>query len=257
MKLQVDLRKLENAVFHEAVKRLPSGVYLLMTAWQWAQLKGKADSSVDAGKVTIVAPDFLYYARLAGTGQPAQILRLPESAGAVAGAAIASIPLGVSRFPGLLRQEFWPAAEAMLSYDLGLLGRNFPGEILLHDSLTDFACFFERADIVDRFAKRIQRAGRKPENRWGFATQQLAKLLSICAQRQMTPARLLIPTGTTRPEDTLVAAIRRDFSPSPKLTVDMTQWPHEILGAADLYEFPRPTDDTWLVSYEAVLALGI
>src|SRR5690606_22868849 len=88
----------------------------------------------------------------------------------------------------------------------------------------------------------------KNARNWGFATQQVPALISLCSRSNIIPGRLLYPTGMSRPETLLVeSAMTRQFIATHS-TIDFTQWPAEILSAADLYDFSRPYDDTWLVS---------
>jgi hypothetical protein len=251
MKLQVDLRDLNGPEFMKMARGLPSGVYIMMTAWQWSVWRKEGGAASLAERATVMAPDFLHYARLAGTGQPKEILKLPGSVGKVAAAAMACAPAGVGLLPGLAAGEFWAAAKAMVRYDLALLGGGFAGEVVLHYNLTDFACFFDRADVF-RFFARNARGMRA----WGFATQQLPGVLSMCARAGLVPDRLVFPTGMSRPETVLLEAARERELGGVRTTVDFTQWPSELLGAADLYDFSRAGDDTWLVSARAAVELG-
>lgn len=252
MKLQVDLRPVPATEFVGAMDKLPSGVSLLITAWQWTLLK-KSDNQrarQATGRITVMVPDFLQYARLASTGQAAQILRLPASMGNVMTAGLACVPDGVALLPSLATGKFWAAAQAMTAYDLGLLGRDFSGEVALHYNLTDFACFFDKAVFLQTFQKKCLRA-----RSWGFATQQVSALLSLCSRHEIIPSRLMFPTGMSRPETQVLEAARSHQFKDTRSTIDFTQWPHQILESADLYEFARPDDDTWLVSLETALRL--
>lgn len=246
MNLQVDLRDVSAADFVETAQRFPSGVRVLITAWQWALWKNQTGDRSLGERATVMLPDFLHYARLAGTGQPREILRLPGSLATVASAAMACAPSGVSLLPGLATGQFWPAAEAMTRYDAALLGRNFPGEVILHYNLTDFACFFDRVDFFRTYRKIV----RKAVGGWGFATQQNSSLLSLCSRNDIVPDRLVFPTGMNRPETLLMQCAQERQFASTRFTIDYTQWPGQLLAAADLYDFGRPFDDTWLVSCE-------
>lgn len=249
MNLQVDLRDVATDKLWQATKHFTARGRVLMTAWQWSQCRRLGAPADLAAKVTVVAPDFLQYARLAGLGRAPEILRLPGSLGAVAAAGVACIPTGVQIFPKLAGGDFWAGALALTRYDVGLLGRRFPGEVLLHPNLADFACFFEKADFLRRFFSMTKNCGAR-----GIATQQVPAVLALCARHNLIPDRLLFPTGITRPEaDYLAFARAREFEKT-QVTVDFTQWPEELLTMADLHDFTRPGDDAWLLSPQAELA---
>lgn len=249
MNLQVDLRDVPTDKLWQATKHFTMRGRVLMTAWQWSQCRRQGAAAELAAKVTVVVPDFLQYARLAGLGRAPEILRLPGSVGAVAAAGMACIPTGLQIFPKLATGDFWAGALALTRYDVALLGRNFRGDVLLHPNLADFACFFDKADFLRKFFSMTKKCAAR-----GIATQQVPALLALCARQNLVPDRLLFPTGTSRPEaDLLEFAQKREFART-KLTVDLTQWPEELLSTADLHDFTRAGDDAWLLTPEAALS---
>lgn len=250
MNIQVDLRGVAADKVVGAARAFPANVRLLITAWQWSILKSQVHDAELAVRMSVVVPDFLHYARLAGTGQAAEILRLPSSLLSVARAGVACVPTGVKLLPQLARGQFWAAALAMTRYDLALIGSRFPGEVLLHDNLADFACFFERDSLLREFKSLSAGCGA-----WGIATQQVPALLSLCARQNIVPDRLLFNTGMTRPESDLLDAARGGIFAGMRTTVDFTQWPAELISSADFHDFSRPGDDTWLLSTAAALDL--
>lgn len=250
MNLQVDLRNIKSDKIIEAAKAFPDGVRLLITAWQWTILQKQFDPTALSRRTSIVIPDFLQYARMAGTGQAPAILRLPASMLDVLRSGLTSAPAGIKLLPKLAQGQFWAAAMAMTRYDLGMIGSRYTGEIILHDNLADFACFFEQNDFLQQFAHMI-----RPPTSWGIATQQVSAILAQCARLSITPNRLLFNTGISRPEAGLIETVKAGPFPSMKTTLDLTQWPADIILSPDFYDFSRPGDDTWLVSARVALEL--
>ncbi len=250
MNLQVDLRNITSDKIIEAAKAFPDRVRLLITAWQWTILQKHFDPATLSSRTSIVIPDFLQYARMAGTGQAPGILRLPASMLDVLRSGISSTPSGLKLLPKLARGQFWAAAMAMTHYDLGLIKSRYNGEVLLHDNLADFACYFEQDDFLHQFAGMI-----KAPSSWGIATQQVPAILAQCARLAITPHRLLFNTGISRPEAELIEAAKAGPFSTMKTTLDLTQWPAEVISSADFYDFSRPGDDTWLVSARVALEL--
>jgi len=190
----------------------------------------------------LVVPDFLYYARLASTGQPRQILEMPRSIQRVIKSGIACIPTGVRSFPGLATGQFWAAAEALLAYDLGLLERGFQGEVVLHNNLTDFLWLFERRSFIERFVAKSRQI------KWGVATQQLSLGLSCCERWGMIPSHIIYATGHNRTEQFILETARSQSFVHTRFLVDLTQWPVDLLAKGEAASFYRDSDDEWLVS---------
>lgn len=242
MKIRIDIRNEPVKKLDAIILQFPESVNFMITAWQWAAWKsGKSHPEIES-RLIVVIPDFLYYARLAGTGQAAGILKLPDSKIKLIRSALACVPTGISQLRGLAGGQFWSAAEAMMAYDAGLIG-SFRGEVLLHNNLTDFAWFFEQEHFIRAFKKLVRN---KPT--WGFATQQIPAALSLCSRWDIIPDRIVYNIGYTRPAaDLIEIASARQFQKT-RWTLDLSLWPKEIFSSIDLQEFPRNMDDEWLLN---------
>ncbi len=251
MNLRVDLREVRPAELSAAVATFSASTSFLVTAWQWSAWKPAQYRHQLSPRLMVMVPDFLYYARLISTGQAAHIIKLPSSTRSLIQSAIACVPAGIAGFPGLARGHFWSGAEALLTYDLGLLEKSFKGEVLLHYNLSDFAWLFEKQNFLQSFkAKTSQRAG------WGIATQQCGAALSCCSRWDTVPTRLLYTPGRTRPEGLMIKTAKRHQFGNTRFTLDLTQWPHEILSGPDIKDLQREADDEYLVSVKAALQIS-
>ncbi len=250
MKIRIDLRDTNVASLDDAVLSFPGHVLFLISAWQWSAWRSRGQKKDVSARMLVMVPDFLYYARLVSTGQAKEIPRLPASIPRLIITGLSCVPTGLARLPGLARGRFWDAAEAMLAYDLGLLESSFSGEVILHYNLSDFALSFERSSFLSAFKNKTKtRAG------WGFATQQIPTALSSCARWDLCPMRMMYTTGYSRPESMLIEMASKHQFSKTKWTIDMTQWPHQLLGELELHDIHRATDNEWLVTYEAGLIL--
>jgi hypothetical protein len=139
--------------------------------------------------VVAVVPDFLEYARLLSVGQARQMLAKAGSLNNILRASAAAAA-NVLRHPKrAAATEFWLVAEALLAFDLALLGM-FHGAVVLHPYLTDFALSLGH----DRFLQRFAHAAAK----WqyvGFWTYQLPLLLSSLARQAIAPAAVVFATA--------------------------------------------------------------
>jgi len=247
MNWRVDLRDTPPGKLLDALKPLEQQ-RILITAWQWTELR---KSGPGFQNITVVVPDFLTYARQISTGQPAQIARMPHSISDVGLSALGCVPTGIRNLGQLAKGDFWAGAEALLTYDLGLL-RGFRGTTLLHSNLTDFALLFNRRDFLNSFARRASKRGE-----WGFVTQQVPALLSACARWQLFPDRIIYPVGSTRPEYELISAARELTLKSSQCTIDLTQWPADLILREESQDsFARPGDDEYLINSETATALA-
>ncbi len=250
MKLRIDLRNVDIADLDNTVSMFPDHVVFLITAWQWSAWRARGRTMEISARLLVMVPDFLYYARLVSTGQAKEIPRLPASLPRLVKTGLSCVPTGFARLPGLARGHFWAAAEAMLAYDLGLLERKFAGEVILHYNLSDFAWSFERQSFLSAFKDKT-----KGREGWGIATQQITTALSSCARWGLQPSRIMYTTGYSRPETMLVETARNHRFNLTSWTVDLTQWPKELLSQTELYDIHRENDNEWLVTYEAGLLL--
>lgn len=240
MNWRIDLREVPQGKLLEA---LAAGEQrpVLITAWQWTELRKHSVSS--SRNIMVVVPDFLAYARQISTGQPAQIARMPQSIADVGLSALSCVPTGIKKLSHLVKGDFWAGAEALLSYDLGLL-RGFSGTTLLHSNLTDFALLFNRRDFLQNFARRASKRGE-----WGLVTQQVPSLLSACARWQLFPDCLIYPVGFSRSEADLVSTAREQTFTNCRATIDLTQWPADlIMDSEKRTAFCRPGDDEYLIN---------
>lgn len=250
MNLRIDLRDTKVTELDGAVLSFPEHVFFLITAWQWSAWRSHGQKNDVSARLLVMVPDFLYYARLVSTGQAKTIPRLPASIPRLIKTGISCVPTGVTHLPGLARGRFWDAAEAMLAYDLGLLERSFSGEVILHYNLSDFAWSFERQSFLSAYKNKTKgRVG------WGIATQQISAALSSCARWGLHPSRIMYTTGYSRPETLLIQTARRHHFNHTKWTVDMTQWPQQILCETEFHDFHRDSDSEWLVTKETGLML--
>src|SRR5690606_21015256 len=117
--------------------------------------------------------------------------KLPGSFPALLSSAFRSIPTGLTQLKGLVTGQFWSAARALTSYDLGLLPARYDGEVILHQNLADFACFFDQHAFLEEY---FQRAPKRLTR--GISTQQAEKALSACARAQVSPDRFLQLAGS-------------------------------------------------------------
>jgi len=246
VKIRVDIRNEPVDLLPKLFAKFPESVNVLMTSWQWSAWNARGNHLPDSRRVMVVVPDFLYYARLASTGQPRQILEMPKSIRRVIKTGIACIPTGVRIFPGLATGQFWAAAEALLAYDLGLLERGFQGEVVLHNNLTDFMWLFERRDFLQRFTAK---SGQK---RWGVATQQLPLGLSSCERWGNIPSHIIYATSHGRSEQEILEIASSNSFGSTRWIVDLTQWPTDLIVEEEAAAFYRNFDNEWLVSPKAI-----
>lgn len=250
MNLRIDLRDTKIADLDNAVSLFPNHVQFLITAWQWSAWRSRGQKFDMSARTLVMVPDFLYYARLISGGQAKEIPQLPGSIIQLLKSGLSCIPTGVARLPGLARGQFWAAAEAMLAYDLGLLERSFSGEVILHYNLSDFAWAFERQSFLAAFKSKA-----KSRSGWGIATQQISTALSSCARWGLHPTRIMYTTGYSRPEALLVETARSHQFNTTSWTVDMTQWPQQLLSETEFHDIHRPADNEWLVTLQAGLLL--
>lgn len=246
--LRLDLRDIPVRELDAAVAQAGDYPGFMMTAWQWTAWSRGNDKSSVANRLLIVVPDFLYYARLGSTGQAKEIIRLPRSLPKVVQSAIKNVVTNTRNVPGLATGNFWSAAETLTAFDLGLLPRNFAGEVVLQYNLADFTWLFDRHSFLQRFSNLTNSS-------WGVATQQPAKALSACARWNLAPARIVFTSGTLRVESEVVSLAKAERFRDTKFTLDLTQWPTELLCGDGAGELRRDYDDEWLLSYEAGICL--
>lgn len=246
--LRLDLRDIPVRDLDVAVAEAGAYPGFLMTAWQWTAWNRGDDRSSLSNRMVIVVPDFLYYARLGSTGQAKEIVRLPGSLFKVVQSAIKNTVTNTRNLPGLATGDFWTAAETLLAFDMGLLPGNFAGEVLLQYNLADFTWLFDRQPFLKKFSNLAVA-------NWGVATQQPAKALSACARWNVTPGRMVFTSGTGRPESDLISIAKGERFGGTRFTLDLTQWPTEMLCSDGAGELRRDHDDEWLVSFEAGIQL--
>lgn len=247
MRLRVDLRDQPVDELDAAVAEFPETVMFLITAWQWSSWN-PANQFKLSSRMMVMVPDFLYYARLVSTGQANEIARLPGSVKNLILSGLACVPMGFKELPRLARGEFWAGAEALLTYDLGLLNQRFQGDVVLHFNLADFAWLFENQRFINLYKKKAQR---RPA--WGIATQQISKALSCCARWNAIPDRLIYTPGYSRPESLLIeTAISHQFH-STSWILDLTQWPKELITGVEIHDMQREYDNEWLLSFTTAI----
>ncbi len=248
--IRLDLRELPVERFDAAVARAGEHAGFLMTAWQWTAWNHDGHAAGYAPRMLIMVPDFLNYARLGSTGQAKEIIRLPGSLPKVLKSALSNVVTNSRNIPGLATGDFWSAAETLTAYDMGLLPRNFAGEVILQYNLADFTWLFDRQQYMKSFSKLAANAAG-----WGVATQQVGKALSACARWNHSPARLMYTSGAQRREADLVAHARRERFTDTRFTLDLTQWPKELVCGEYAGELKRQYDNEWLLSYDAGISL--
>ena len=241
MEILVDIRELSPAEMTGIAGCMPADYKFVLTAWQWSCWKrmGKCDSD---NRLVVVVPDFLYYARLASTGQAAKIARLPASLLDIVWSGVASAPSLLKQMPSLAKGEFWAGAFALLAYDLGLL-KGFRGEVILHSNLSDFLWLFDRWDFLERYAKLA--SAKRP----GIATQQLAMGLSCCSRWKILPERFIYPKSADGKETALIDFARDHEFGKCVFTADVTLWPAEVVTS--LLGNSTLADGSWIVTQKA------
>jgi hypothetical protein len=250
VKLRVDLRETSVGNIDAAVAEFGDSVHFLITAWQWAGWKSRFNKGEISRRFIVMVPDFLYYARLISTGQAKEIPRLPGSLFSLVRSGIRCVPTGIKELPHLARGEFWAGAEALLTYDLGLLDRKFSGQVVLHYNLSDFTWLFEKERFLSAFQRK---AG--GDSRWGLSTQQLSSALSCCSRWNFIPSLVIYTPGYSRPETLLIETAKSHQFVTTKWILDLTQWPQELLCSAEIHDMEREFDSEWLLSISAARAL--
>lgn len=212
----VDLREVSEVELSRFDTPSPGFLYL-MNSWQYVACRGLRSRLQSASQIIIMVPDFLYYARLANTGRPAEILKLPGSFSALMRSGIRSVPTGFAQLKGLATGRFWSAARALTSYDIGLLPVRYDGEVILHQNLADFSCFFDQQSFLEYYFQRVPKRLIR-----GVSTQQADKALSACARANASPDRLLQLAGSRIVEP---SPLHREAFPQTTWTYDVTLWP--------------------------------
>lgn len=193
----------------------------MLTAWQYSALPATAlEKPEDA---VVVIPDFLTYARMLNTGQAATMLKLSGSLARAAGAGILASPAVMTNPLRTAKMDFWVIAESLLRYDLALVGKRFPGTILLHSYLADFAFTFNKRDFVSRFFKL---AG----TRAGIQTQQLSAALTSLARWDLAPTALSYLFAPSQGDNTsiLYLAMQNPLFARTHMLPDITNYPRDV-----------------------------
>ena len=243
--IRLDLREVAVEKFDEAVANAGNHTGFLMTAWQWTAWNRDGHADNISSRTIVMVPDFLYYARLGSTGQAREIIKLPGSITKVFLSGLSNFTTNLRNVPGLASGDFWSAAETLTAYDMGLLPGSFSGEVILQYNLADFTWLFGRQTFMESFVKLASKA-----SSWGVATQQLSKALSSCARWNLSPGRILYTTGVNRADGDLLAIARAECFKETKFTVDLTQWPKELICNDDIGNLRQKHDSEWLLNYD-------
>jgi predicted dehydrogenase/nucleoside-diphosphate-sugar epimerase len=134
----------------------PAQIKLLSSRWQRSQL------------VRVTVPDFLNQSRLLSNGHYGEVIKQMGFGGVTAAFRVATPLLASERSP-----NFWVAAMGLLAAGLYAVPPEFPGTILLHGYLTDFALSLGKLDLLEKMLSTCRKI--RPQARVGFHSNMAAE----------------------------------------------------------------------------------
>ncbi|GAB4326038.1 MAG: hypothetical protein Kow0059_22330 [Candidatus Sumerlaeia bacterium] len=208
----------------------PAFVRRLAGRWDGVQARAAQAGALLAGgfpaeRICIVAPDFLNYARVQNSRGARGLL---QALGPVPGAAFLRAALAGAAAGGGL--TMWAGAQALLEADLARLPRNFTGEVVVFNFLTDMAVAMRRTSVLNRMMRAMSRLRRA---RVGFQTNSTAAMLEMLVYLDSPPDALHFLSSPSCPAlDEAVALLRSvERFQGVRLTAEAGQLPGPVWAA--------------------------